>query len=88
MEKKNKDPGTENRPLCSQHILTYSRPEGRQHRPIENSKLIFYSHAGQGSISLVHNIDTMLPYTLVVRKQSRSVALKEIDFLPIRVEII
>lgn len=88
MEKENKDPGTENRPLCSQHILTYSRPKGRQHRPIESSKLIFYNHAGQGSVSLVHNIDTMLPYTLVVRKQSRYVALKEIDFLPIRVEII
>lgn len=85
MEKGNKDPGTENRPLCSQYILSYSRPKGRQHRPIESSKLIFYNHAGKGFVCLV---DTMPPYTLFFRKQSRSVALKEIDFLPIRVEII
>lgn len=64
----NKDPGRESRRLCSQHILTYSRPKGRQYRPIESSKLIFYSHAVQGSVCLVHCVDTMPPYILVFTK--------------------
>jgi hypothetical protein len=75
-------------PLCSQHILTYSRLKGRQHRPIESSKLIFYNHAGQSFVCLVHSIDTMPPYMSVVRKQSRSVALRETGFLAVTFEII
>lgn len=91
MEEGSKEPQTENMPSCSQHILNYSRPQGKQGQSIESTKLRLYEHSGQSSICPIYNVNIMPPfisYISVVRKQSGSLTLREMGFVAVRICII
>lgn len=74
-------------PSCSQHILNYSRPKGKQHRSIESTKTLqpLWVSLYLPYIQCKYNIILpFIPYILAARKQSGSLALREMDFLALR----
>lgn len=46
MEKGSREPQIENIPSCSQHILSYSRPQGQQNWSIGSTVLRLYDYSG------------------------------------------